>query len=162
KRLEAAGLRVHVDDRERTAGEKYFHWELRGVPLRLELGPRDMEKHQVTFARRDGAKGNFDDSELEAKTKDLLRQIQHDLYQRQLEFQHAQTHQVKTIEEGRKAGGIVVLPICTRADCGHAVEEALDYKTLGVPMDAPHEAGTERCASCGQPAHEWVRFARTY
>lgn len=163
--LRAAGLRVEVDLRERTAGEKYFHWELRGVPLRLEVGPRDLEKGNVAFARRDAGKegkGLFPEVQLTSKVKELLASIQHDLRARQEAFQKSQVHVVKTIEAGRKAGAIVVLPLCDKAECGHAVEEALDYKTLGVPVDATSEAGGEKCANCGLGAIEWIRFARTY
>lgn len=161
--LRAAGVRVHVDDRDRTAGEKYYHWELRGVPLRLELGPRDVEKGNVAYARRDGGgKGFFPEAELVGRVQGLLEDIQGSLRAKHAEFTRLQVHKVHKIEDGRKAGGIVVLPLCTKAECGHGVEEALDYKTLGVPVDEPSEANGDACAHCGQPAVEWVRFARTY
>lgn len=162
KRLEAAGLRIHLDDRDKNAGEKYFHWELRGVPLRLEAGPRDLEKGQVTYARREGGKGSFPDRDLESEVRKLLNEIQSSLLERQREFQATQMHRAKKIEEARKLGGVVGLPICDRADCGHGVEEALDYKTLGVPLDEESDASREKCAHCGQAAKEWIRFARTY
>lgn len=163
ERLKKAGIRVHVDDRDRTAGEKYYHWELRGVPLRLELGPRDVEKGHVAFARRDGGgKGFLPDADLETGVQRVLDEIQKSLAAKQSEFQKSTVHVVKKVEDGRKLGGVIVLPLCTRAECGHGVEEALDYKTLGVPLDAPHDAKGEACAHCGQAAVEWVRFARTY
>jgi prolyl-tRNA synthetase len=162
-KLKAAGLRVHVDERDRTAGEKYYHWELRGVPLRLEVGPRDVEKGNVAYARRDGAgKGFFPEADLVPKVQALLQEIQVGLRTRHEAFTKSQVHRVHKIEEARKAGAIVVLPLCTKAECGHGVEEALDYKTLGVPLDEASEAKSERCAHCGQAAVEWVRFARTY
>jgi prolyl-tRNA synthetase len=161
--LKEAGIRVHLDDRDRTAGEKYYHWELRGVPLRLEIGPRDVEKGQVAFARRDGApKGFFPEGELLLRVRALLEEVQSALRARHEAFTASLVHRCHKIEEARKAGGIVVLPLCTRAECGHAVEEALDYKTLGVPVDEPSEAVGQACANCGQAAVEWVRFARTY
>ncbi len=162
EKLRAAGLRVHVDDRDRTAGEKYYHWELKGVPLRLELGPRDLEKGQLAFARRDGGKGFFPETELVPKVEAILASIQDALLNKQREFLKTQVHRVKKVEEARKAGAIVVLPICAKAECGHAVEEALDYKTLGVPMDEASDARAEKCAHCAQAAVEWIRFARTY
>ena len=160
--LRAAGLRVHLDERDRTAGEKYNHWELRGVPLRVEIGPRDVEKKHVAYARRDGQKGFIKDEMLVEGVRDVLSAIQKDLRERHMAFTKTQIHVVRKIEEARKAGAIVVLPLCTKAECGHGVEEALDYKTLGVPLDETSDAKGERCASCGQAAVEWVRFARTY
>lgn len=163
ERLTNAGYRVHFDDRDRNAGEKYFHWELRGVPLRIELGPRDLEKGNVAFARRDGAgKGFFPDKELETQVKTLLEQIQHALLDKQKKFQDTQVHRAKKIEEGRALGGIIALPVCDKAECGHGIEEALDYKTLGMPMDESSDASHEACAHCNGPAKEWIRFARTY
>jgi prolyl-tRNA synthetase len=162
QRLTDAGHRVHFDEREKNAGEKYFHWELRGVPLRVEIGPRDLEKGNFAWARRDGGKGFSADKDLEAEVNRLLAAVQTALHEKQHAFQTSQVHRAKKIEEARKQGGIVVLPVCDQADCGHGIEEALDYKTLGVPMDEPSTAAGEACAHCGKPAKDWIRFARTY
>jgi prolyl-tRNA synthetase len=162
ERLKKLGVRVHFDERDRNAGEKYFHWELRGVPLRVEVGPRDIEKGNFAWARRDAGKGFSPDAELETLVPKMLSEIQTALNERQLAFQRAQVHRAKKIEEARKLGGIVVLPVCDKAECGHGIEEALDYKTLGVPIDEPSEASGEACAHCGKPAQDWIRFARTY
>lgn len=162
ERLSKAGIRVHLDDRDKNAGEKYFHWELRGVPLRIEVGPRDLEKNQVALARRDEAKAFVPDPGLEERVRTTLGQIQEALHARQLGFQGSKVHRAHKIEEARKLGDIVVLPVCDKAECGHGIEEALDYKTLGVPMDEDADASKERCAHCGQGAKEWIRFARTY
>ncbi|HLE48275.1 MAG TPA: proline--tRNA ligase [Candidatus Thermoplasmatota archaeon] len=161
-RLREKGLRVHLDDRDRNAGEKYYHWELRGVPLRLEIGPRDLEKGSVMTVRRDGGKAIVPMPQVEAEVEKLLQHVQADLLERQTLFQNTQIHKAHKIEEARKLGGIVVLPICDKAECGHGVEEALDYKTLGVPMDEASDASQESCAHCGKAAKEWIRFARTY
>lgn len=161
--LRAAGLRVTLDDRDRTAGEKYYHWELRGVPLRIELGPKDLKKKQVFSARRDdGSKEGIPLDNLVEGVHEKLDAIHEALKAKQEAFQKAHTFRLAKVEDARGKNGVVELPVCEREDCGHGIEEALDVRTIGVPVDADADASGERCAHCTKPARDWVRFAKTY
>lgn len=170
-RLQAQGLRVRLDDRDRTPGDKYYHWELRGVPLRLEVGPKDIEKGSVFAARRDvpgrDGKRPIPLADLEGDVEQLLGVIQEDLYDRQAEFLRDRVRRVKTLDEARAVDAVEALdvvfemPISDDA-AAQVVETELDIKTLGVPVDVPADASGEKCAVTGKDATEWIRFARTY
>lgn len=171
ERLRAAGLRVELDERQKTSGEKYYHWELRGVPLRLEVGPKDVEKKSVFAARRDmGKEGKkaIPMDHLESGVKEVLAGIQAALYEKQKAFVATRVKHPKTLAEakthddgGQKEGTgyILAMPICSDA-CAGTVEKTLDIKTLGVPVDENNKAGD--CGVCGKHAKDTLRFARTY
>jgi prolyl-tRNA synthetase len=172
-RLRAAGLRVELDERQKTSGEKYYHWELRGVPLRLEVGPKDVEKKSVFAARRDmGKEGKkaIPLDHLEAQVKESLASIQKALFDRQAAFVATRVKHPKTLDEARTldqegqktVGYILAMPICSDT-CAAQVEKGLDIKTLGVPAGkdkAENKAGS--CGVCGKQAKDTLRFARTY
>lgn len=170
-RLRDAGVRVHVDLRDRKPGDKYYHWELRGVPVRLEVGPKDMEKGSVFSARRDvpgkDGKAPIPLAELEDGVQGLLTDIQSGLYQRQKAFAQGRIRRVKTIDEAKTIDAeedlnvVFEMPI-SGDDAAKQVEEELDIKTLGVPVDSDADASGETCAVTGEPAATWIRFARTY
>lgn len=172
-RLRAAGIRVELDERQKTSGEKYYHWELRGVPLRLEVGPKDVEKKSVFAARRDMGKDGKKAialDQLEAGVKDLLASIHKALYDRQAAFVATRVKHPKSLDEakaldaeGQKTVGyILAMPICSDT-CAAQVEKGLDIKTLGVPagVDKPHNHSGS-CGVCGKQAKDTLRFARTY
>lgn len=169
--LRAAGFRVELDERNRSSGEKYYHWELRGVPLRLEIGPKDVEKRSVFAARRDmGKEGKkaIPVAELESGVRALLQDIQRALFERQAAFVATRVQHPKSLDEAKRldaegqasgTGYVLVMPICG-TECAAAVEKGLDIKTLGVPVDK--EYAPAPCAVCGKHAKDTLRFARTY
>jgi prolyl-tRNA synthetase len=174
-RLRAAGLKVEVDERDKSSGEKYFHWELRGVPLRLEVGPKDVEKKSVFAARRDvpgkAGKAPISMESLESGVKALLADIHKALHQRQVDFAQSRIKHPKTLAEAKALDGeaqasgvgcILTMAICSDS-CAAQVEKGLDIKTLGVPagVDKDQNVGGT-CAVCGQSAKDTLRFARTY
>lgn len=174
RRLVAAGFRVELDERAKTSGEKYYHWELRGVPLRLEVGPKDVEKKSVFAARRDvGKEGKkpIPLSDLERGVAATLAEIQKALYERQAAFVKTRVKHPKSLDEAKKldaegeksgTGYILTMAICG-TECAATVEKGLDIKTLGVPAGvdkAENVGGT--CAVCGKTAKDTLRFARTY
>ncbi|MES2154904.1 MAG: proline--tRNA ligase [bacterium] len=170
-RLDLAGFRVELDERAKAAGEKYYHWELRGVPLRLEVGPKDVEKKSVFSARRDmGREGKkaIPMDHLEQGVKDVLASIQKTLLDKQAAFVATRIKHPKSLDEakrlddeGQKAnvGYILTMPICG-TECAANVEKTLDIKTLGVPVDETFAPAA--CAVCSKPAKDTLRFARTY
>jgi prolyl-tRNA synthetase len=171
-RLQKAGLRVELDERNRSSGEKFYHWELRGVPLRLEVGPKDVEKRSVFAARRDvpGREGKspIPMDGLEQGVRDLLARIQQALLERQKAFVATRIKHPKGLdearaldEEGQKSGTgyILTMAICSDG-CAAQVEKGLDIKTLGVPVDEAFAPAP--CTVCGAQAKDTLRFARTY
>lgn len=170
-RLTLAGFRVEFDERNKSAGDKYYHWELRGVPLRLEVGPKDVEKKSVFAARRDmGKEGKraIPMDGLEQGVKDTLASIQKALYDRQAAFVATRIKHPKNLDEAKAlddeaqktpVGYIFTMPICG-TECAAKVEKTLDIKTLGVPVDEKFAAAA--CAVCGINAKDTLRFARTY
>jgi prolyl-tRNA synthetase len=162
-----AGLRVEIDDREgQSPGWKFNEWELKGVPLRVEIGPRDVQKEQVVLARRDvpGREGkSFVPVEgLGARVEALLADIQQSLFDRALAFREAKTVDAATYGEIVAA----VNDHFVRAYwCGDPEHEArLKDETSAtnrcIPLDQEGTPGV--CAFCGQPASEKAIFARAY
>ena len=165
--LVARGIRVFIDDREsQTPGWKFNEWELRGVPLRLEIGPKDIEKSQVVLARRDTREKSAASMEgLVVHVEGLLSAIQRALYDRALKFREEHTSstdsydEFKQIMEGRP--GFVVSPWCGSAACEAAIKADTQATIRNIPFDAPSAAG-KKCLRCDGPAtvHGW--FAKAY
>src|SRR5713226_1051095 len=122
RKLAAAGIRVTLDERDERPGWKFAEWELRGVPLRVEIGPKDIEKSAVLIARRDTReKQSVPMDGLPARVRGLLDEVQKTLFRRALEFREAHTQRVdsydafRQVMEGRP--GFVIASWCGSADC---------------------------------------------
>ncbi len=160
-------VRVHVDDRdEYSPGWKFNEWELRGVPLRLEIGPRDVERDQVTLARRDvpgrEGKSGVPLSGLGEEVQEMLATIQADLYRRALDSLQANTYDPKDYAEFREAvsRGFAYSWWCGDADCEARIKEDTRATTRCIPLD--QEPGTGKCIGCGKEAVERAIFGRAY
>ncbi len=168
--LTASGVRVKVDDRiDRTPGWKYNYWEMMGVPLRIEIGPRDIENRQVVFARRDTLEKYVTPrDELVETTKELLRRINDDLRESSWSLLRSMTTKVTTIEEARRRlneGGVVEVPWSGDNNCGMTIQQLLDADALGVPLDedASRDIGDLRDLACSdKQANYWLRISRRY
>ncbi|MCD6523381.1 MAG: proline--tRNA ligase [Thermococcus sp.] len=166
--LRKAGFRVHVDERDIRPGRKYYDWELKGVPLRIEVGPRDVEGRKAVLARRDTfEKVIVERDAIIEEVKKTLDAIHENLYQRAKEFLEGHIKRVDTIEEAKAVfedrRGIVEIPWCGSEECGLKMEEELDAKMLGIPY--PEEKARiegKKCPLCGREAKFIARFARTY
>ena len=162
-------VRWEVDDRdEYTAGWKFNEWELRGVPLRIEVGPRDVEAEQATLARRDvpGKEGKWAvplDGLGEAVER-ALDEIQEALFRRALAFREEHTHRPTTWEEFVEAveDGFALAPWCGDAACEEAIQEKTKATNRCIPLEQEALPSGARCAHCGKPAAEWALFARAY
>ncbi|MBO8175338.1 MAG: proline--tRNA ligase [Thermococcus sp.] len=166
--LKTAGIRVHVDERDIRPGRKFYDWELKGVPLRIEVGPRDVEGQKAVLARRDTLeKFTVERAELVEKVRETLDAIMENLYARAKEFLDSHIKRVDTLEEAKEVfedrRGVVEIPWCGEESCGLEMEEILDAKMLGIPYPE-EEAKIEgkKCAHCGKEARFIARFARTY
>ncbi|MBP6803762.1 MAG: proline--tRNA ligase, partial [Chloroflexi bacterium] len=155
--LEDAGIRVHVDDRENlTPGYKFNDWELRGVPSRIEIGPRDVEKHSVALARRDvpGRDGKQFVSQdgLAPTVAALLVDIQQSLLDRATQFRDANTHDVSNYDEFKEAiqTGFARAWWAGSPQDEQRVKEETKATIRCFPLDQPDGRGT--CFYTGQPA----------
>ncbi len=164
KRLLKAGVRVHLDDREGfKPGWKYSEYEMMGVPLRVELGQRDLDKGQVCLVRRDtGEKLFINDSELESKVSELLDDIQNNLFAQAKEILDSKTERahsfddfVKIIKEKR---GMADLVWCGSADC----EEKLKTEASATIRCFNENEVDGNCVCCDQAGKHRVFVARSY
>ena len=162
-----SGLRVEIDDREgQSPGWKFNEWELRGVPLRVEIGPRDLQKEQVVLARRDvpGREGKSFVSldGLREQVDDLLAGVQQALYDRALAFRQANTVEAATYEEIVEAVSdrFVYAYWCGDPEHEARLKEETSATNRCIPLD--QDGGPGVCAFCGQPADEKAIFARAY
>jgi prolyl-tRNA synthetase len=157
------GIRVHIDDRDITPGNKYYDWELKGVPLRIEIGPRDVENQQMILVRRDtGEKKSVPMKEADDAVRQIFQSINQNLYSKAKELLDKNIHRLHSIEEAQNLDGIIEIPWCGNEKCALEIENVLDGNTLGEPIDDTHPPSNCHCSLCGQSAEKWMRYARTY
>lgn len=168
KELKAAGIRLKVDDREGvTPGFKYNDWEMRGVPLRIEIGPKDVEKNSVALARRDipGRDGKTFVSQegLAMQVWAMLGTIQDALLARATAFRDANIHDPKDYDELKQVvqKGWAFSWWCESGACEAKVKEDTKASTRCIPLEG-QPGGEGTCIVCGQPAKRKVYFARSY
>jgi prolyl-tRNA synthetase len=166
--LAAQGIRVMLDARdEYTPGWKFAEWEMRGVPLRLEIGPKDIEKSQVLLVRRDLRANNKMPTAMDGlagTVSGLLDTIQKALYDRALKFREEHTTRVssydefKSLMEGRP--GFVIASWCGSSECEAEIKAETQATLRNIPFGAERVAGT--CVKCGQPSPGEAWFAKAY
>jgi prolyl-tRNA synthetase len=168
-------VRAKVDNREETPGFKFNDWEMRGVPLRIEVGPQDIEKGTVVFARRDhgpdrqgkglpGKEGKsfMPQTGIAEAARSILATIQADMLQRALEFREANTFEPKNYEEFKMIveNGFARAWWCGERQCEAEIKEETRATTRCIPLEQP--GGTGLCVHCGQPAQEVAIFGKAY
>jgi len=158
-------FRVKLDDRDAyTAGWKFNEWELRGAPVRLEIGPRDVAARQVVLSRRTGgAKQALALEGLEEAVARILDEIQAELFARGLAYRDAHTTRAGTLDELVGAldqvKGFVKVGWCEGQSCEDAIRARTGASPRVIPLD---ERAAGACAVCGLPARQWVYYARAY
>jgi prolyl-tRNA synthetase len=167
KELKNAGIRIKMDDRDNvSSGFKFNDWEMRGVAVRVEIGPKDVEKGSVALARRDrpGRQGKSFVSQdgLASTVSGLLSEIQSALLQRATEYRDANIHEPKDYEDLKRivTDGWAYAYWCESAECEAKVKEDTKATTRNIPLDQSEGEGT--CIVCGRPAKRKVYFARAY
>jgi len=165
--LKTAGVRVKFDDRDNvSSGFKFNDWEMRGVPVRVEIGPKDVEKGTVALARRDkpGKEGKtFVSQEGIANTvKNLLTDVQASLLKRATEYRDANIHNVDNYEDLKKVvqDGWALSYWCESTECEKKVKEDAKATTRNIPFNQPEGEG--KCVVCGKPSKRKVYFAKAY
>ena len=164
--LRDEGVRVEIDDREEyKPGWKFSEWELRGVPLRLEIGPKDIEQSQVVLVRRDTReKIPTPMKGLSTQVTQLLETIQAALFERAISFRENHTHRTDSKEEfvslfkGRP--GYVVAPWCGGKECEVKIKEETQATIRNIPFEAASSEGS--CISCGEASYSDAYFAKSY
>jgi len=159
-------LRVKLDDREEySPGWKFNDWEMKGTPVRIEVGPKDLDKGHVVMVRRDtGEKEFVNREEVPARLKELLEQIQNDMLARATEFRKTNTRIGDDYEEFKRLmeteRGLYLAPWCGEDACEEKVKNETKATIRCLPFDT--EVPGEKCFACGEKAAAAAYFARAY
>ena len=158
-------VRVEVDWRDASPGFKFNHWELRGVPFRLEVGPRDVAADQAVLVKRtDRSKEALPIGALTGELPRRLDAYQAELFRRALDFREANTRRVDTYAEFKAAleegGGFLLAPWCGDAACERRISEETGATIRVIPSNAADEPGA--CLIDGRPSERRALFARAY
>eukprot|EP01083_Nonionella_stella_P069016 183677_1 len=190
--LSGNDVRTYLDDRDNyNPGWKFNHWEVRGVPLRIEFGPKDMKKNQCVLVRRDsGARETCSLDSVSARVAELLELIHNDMFARAQEKMSSKKRVVSTWDEFTRALGercFILAPSCDVAACEESVKERTRTtdedetaaeetagegeifekmtgaaKTLCIPFDQPELAEATSCVGCSEKATKWILYGRSY
>ena len=164
--LTGRGLRVKVDDRDEHPGAKYYRWELKGVPIRIEIGPRDIAGNSVMMVRRDTAvKRSVPIDRIASEVLDCMDIMLADMYTAASQKFDSRIFDCETLDEALEfeAQGILRVCWCQDPDCGHELEDVTGLRMLGIPVgSAGSEAATSgHCVVCGRDGVATL-MARTY
>jgi prolyl-tRNA synthetase len=161
-------FRTLIDDNDSTSpGWKFNEWELRGVPVRLEIGEKDIAAGNVMLVRRDT--GEKKPVKMEDASKEIgvmLKEIHKNLYEKAKKFLQENTNRAKDYAELKKIvegkGGFVQAPWCGSEECETKVKEETTAKITNMPLDVQAEAKGKKCVYCGKPAQHIANFAKSY
>ena len=164
-RIKALGLRVKTDDSDQSNGWKYAEYEMKGVPLRVEIGPKDMEKNQCVIARRDtGEKYFVPLEELEEKVQSLLKEVHDNLYESAKARLAANTFAFDSVEALKAAQEehtcFAKTMWCGDEACEVAMKEQAGVSSRCIPFEQEHLGDT--CPVCGKPAKKMVIWGAAY
>ena len=165
--LIAAGIRAHLDDRmDETPGSKFYYWELKGVPIRVEIGPRDVENKQVVLVlRTNRERRTVPRDHLIEEVKKALKDVEGQLLKRHEDESKRLMFDVDSIEEARKileerGRAVIITGWCGSEECAEEMMQALDLKILG--RDYYGRRKHERCPVCGKESLGDIYLAKTY
>ena len=163
--LKAAGIRAAIDDSDNSLGWKCAQYEMKGVPLRIELGPRDIENGQCVAVRRDnGEKASVALAELAAKVPELLDAVQRGLFERAKKNLDEHIFEAHSIEEAKalqaEHGGFIKTMWCGGLDCEMAMKEQAGMSSRCMPLE--QEKLGEVCACCGKSAKHMIYWGVAY
>lgn len=162
--LESAGMRVEMDDSDKRPGAKYYKWEMKGVPVRIEIGPRDLKKEAAMLVRRDtGEKVQVPLSSIKEDINEMFENIHTNIFEKAEATIEEHTSDCSSVEEIKEKlpQGIVRTPWCGNKECGMEMEEEIGAGILGIPTDQTADVN-DKCVLCGGEAKAKVYVARTY
>ena len=156
---------VILDNREDySPGWKFSEWELKGIPLRIEIGPKDLEKNSITIVKRNtGEKSQLKIKEIKTKIPKILNEIQNELFENAKKNLESDIIEVKNWNEflnGIKNKKIVKTEFCNETSCENNIKEKTGASSRCIPLDSKKISG--KCFSCGKPAKTKIYFARSY
>lgn len=162
--LKDAGIKTHIDDRDLRPGEKYFEWEKKGVPVRIELGPKDIANSMAVLVRRDtGEKKSVSLADLTKEVSGLLEEIQKNLFGKALQYQKEKTVSADTWKDfvaAIEVGKFVFAHWSGEAEVEAEIKEKTNATIRCIPFDQPEENGV--CVKSGKPSAKRVLFAKSY
>ena len=165
QQLQKAGFSVKLDDSEKSPGWKFAEAEMRGIPLRIEVGPKDIEKEQVVMVRRDNRKKAFVPMrELTERAEQILEQEQEDMLARAKDFLNSHISDAHTYEEFKDAvanrPGFIRGMWCGDEACEDRIKEDTTATSRCMPFD--EDTIDDKCVCCGKPAHRLVYWGKAY
>jgi prolyl-tRNA synthetase len=163
--LKAAGIRVKLDDSNASPGWKYSEYEMKGVPVRIEIGPRDIAENKCMIALRTGGKESYSLDNIAETVKTALDTVANKLFNDALENRERRTLSVKTLEEIKTAleskDGLFLAPWCGEEACEDSVTEQTGVRSRCIPFDKQTAEG-DTCINCGKPAKNMVYWGKAY
>jgi prolyl-tRNA synthetase len=158
-------IRVKLDESDKMPGWKFSEYEMRGVPLRLELGPKDIEKNQCVVVRRDNRSKQFIPlDEIETRIPEILAEIQKDMLEKAREMRDKKTYIIKTMDEFisicEKTPGFIKAMWCGNEACEEGIKEKTGASARCIPFD--QEKLSDRCVCCGEKAEKLVYWGKAY
>ncbi|MDD1758051.1 MAG: proline--tRNA ligase [Methanotrichaceae archaeon] len=162
QRLQDASVRVYLDASEERPGAKFYKWEMMGVPIRLEIGPKDIEKGVVTLARRDGIKKTVAMNNLLESVLNDANELHLLLHDKAINFMETKLKKVCNINEAleQTKQGVAIVPWCGQEDCGHSLEDQVAANLLGEPQNK--QFSETPCSVCGEPTVKRTYMSRQY
>jgi prolyl-tRNA synthetase len=164
KRLKKIGIKVEIDASDLRPGAKYYKWEMKGVPLRLEIGPRDLENNVVVAVRRDtGNKEQISLPDIEADVISRFESIHKNLYDKAKTGLLNRIYDCTNFEEVKDKiqTGIATIPWCGKKECGLIMEDQINAGILGIPLEQKKD-WKGKCPVCEEETKILVYVARTY
>lgn len=163
--LGASGLRVKLDSSDKSPGWKFSEQEMRGIPVRIELGPKDIEAGQAVIVRRDTReKTVVPIGELAGKTAEILEAMQKDMFERAKTHREEHTFAANNMEEliaiAETQPGFIKAMWCGSQNCEDALKEKAGVTSRCIPFGQEAAEGT--CVHCGKPAHQLVYWGKAY
>ena len=165
-RLAAAGLRVKLDDSENSPGWKFAEYEMKGVPVRVEIGPRDIEENQcVIVTRHDNEKTTVSLDSLEDAVQEALKRVHDGMYAKALENQQKRTYECTSIDEikdtlAKNGDGFIMAMWCGDEACEDSVKEQTGVGSRCIPTLQKNLS--DKCVCCGKPAKHMVCWGNAY
>jgi len=166
--LAKKGMRVKLDEREEfTPGWKFSEWEMRGVPLRIEIGPKDIQNKQVVAVRRDtGKKESLAQDSLAKKVTAILNDIQKNMFKMAQRFQEENTFEVKNYQEFKDVmkskRGFITAYWCGDTSCEEKIKDETMATIRVAPLERVRKKGPGKCILCQKPSEHLVYFAKAY
>lgn len=158
-------FRVEIDESEQSPGWKFAQYEMKGVPLRLEIGPKDIEKSQCVLVRRDNREKSFVSIEnICSEVESHLRKVRKGMYRRASERRDSMTYTAKNLSEMEKISeskpGFVKAMWCGNSECEEKIKELTGFSSRCIPFE--QEKVSDVCVCCGEKAKNMVYWGRAY